>query len=119
AELATVREDFAYLLPPGIDDAHAAPLLCAGIIGYRALVRSNLPDGGTLGIFGFGQSAHLVIQIARHRGCKVFVVTRGKEHQQLALRLGADWASENALGMPGKVDSAIIFAPAAELIPQA
>ncbi len=84
AELATVREDFAYLLPEEIDDAHAAPLLCAGIIGYRALVRSNLPDGGTLGIFGFGQSAHLMAQIARARGCTIYVVTRGKEHQDLA-----------------------------------
>jgi propanol-preferring alcohol dehydrogenase len=119
AELATVREDFAYLLPPEIDDAHAAPLLCAGIIGYRALVRSNLPDGGTLGIFGFGQSAHLMAQVARSRGCTLYVVTRGKEHQDLARRLGAAWASETIDGMPGKVDSAIIFAPAGDLVLQA
>jgi len=119
AELTTVREDFAYPLPGAIDDSHAAPLLCAGIIGYRALVRSNLPKGGTLGIFGFGQSAHLTAQIARSWGCKIFVVTRGKKHQELATRLGADWASETIDGMPGKLDSAIIFAPAGELVPQA
>jgi alcohol dehydrogenase, propanol-preferring len=119
AELATVRADFAYPLPPEIDDAHAAPLLCAGIIGYRALLRSNLPRGGKLGIFGFGQSAHLVVQIARAWGCTIFVVTRGAKHQELARRLGAAWASETSDGMPGKVDSAIIFAPAGELVPVA
>jgi propanol-preferring alcohol dehydrogenase len=119
AELATVREDFAYLIPEQIDDAHAAPLLCAGIIGYRALVRSNLRKGGTLGIFGFGQSAHLMAQIARDWGCTIYAVTRGKEHQDLARRLGASWASETIDGMPGKVESAIIFAPAGELVPLA
>jgi propanol-preferring alcohol dehydrogenase len=119
AELARVREDFAYRLPDEIDDEHAAPLLCAGIIGYRALLRSNLPKGGVLGIFGFGQSAHLVAQIAGFRGCTIYVVTRGKEHQELARRLGAAWASETIDGMPGKLDSAIIFAPAGSLIPQA
>ncbi len=119
AELTRVREDFAYLLPAGIDDAHAAPLLCAGIIGYRALVRSNLRKRGTLGIFGFGQSAHLMAQIARSWGCTVYVVTRGAEHQELARRQGAAWAGETIDGMPGKVDSAIIFAPAGELVPLA
>jgi len=119
AELTTIREDFAYTLPAAIDDAHAAPLLCAGIIGFRALVRSNLPKGGTLGIFGFGQSAHLMAQIARSWGCTIYVVTRGKAHQDLARRLGAHWASETIDGMPGKLDSAIIFAPAGCLVPQA
>jgi propanol-preferring alcohol dehydrogenase len=119
AELARVREDFGYRLPDEIDDLHAAPLLCAGIIGYRALLRSNLPAGGVLGIFGFGQSAHLVAQIARARGCTMYVVTRGKEHQELARRLGAAWSSESIDGMPAKLDSAIIFAPAGSLIPQA
>jgi propanol-preferring alcohol dehydrogenase len=119
AELATVREDFAYPLPAEIDDSHAAPLLCAGIIGYRALLRSNLPKGGKLGIFGFGQSAHLVAQIARSWGCAIYVVTRGAKHQDLARRLGADWASETSEGMPEKVDSAIIFAPAGDLVPVA
>jgi alcohol dehydrogenase, propanol-preferring len=117
AELASVREDFAYLLPAAIDDSHAAPLLCAGIIGYRALVRSNLQKGGTLGIFGFGQSAHLMAQIARSWGCTIYVVTRGIEHQELARRLGAAWAGETIDGMPGNVDSAIIFAPAGDLVP--
>jgi propanol-preferring alcohol dehydrogenase len=119
AELLTVREDFAYPLPPAIDDAHAAPLLCAGIIGYRALCRSNLPKGGTLGIFGFGQSAHLMAQIARSWGCTIYVVTRGKEHQDLARRLGAAWAGETIEGMPAKLSSAIIFAPSGDLVPQA
>jgi propanol-preferring alcohol dehydrogenase len=119
AELATIHEDYAYLLPDDIDDAHAAPLLCAGIIGYRSLIRSNLPRGGTLGIFGFGQSAHLVAQIARSWGCTIYVVTRGLKHQELARRLGAAWAAETVEGMPGKLDSAIIFAPAGELIPPA
>jgi propanol-preferring alcohol dehydrogenase len=119
AELTAVREDFAYPLPAEIDDAHAAPLLCAGIIGYRSLVRSNLPKGGTLGIFGFGQSAHLMAQIARSWGCKIYVVTRGAKHQELARRMGAEWASETIDDMPGKLDSAIIFAPAGELVPAA
>ena len=119
AELASVREDFAYLLPAAIDDSHAAPLLCAGIIGYRALVRSNLQKGGTLGIFGFGQSAHLMAQIARSWGCTIYVVTRGSEHQELARRLGAAWAGETIDGMPADVDSAIIFAPAGDLVPLA
>jgi propanol-preferring alcohol dehydrogenase len=119
AELAAVHEDFAYRLPESIDNVHAAPLLCAGIIGYRALVRSNLPKGGTLGIFGFGQSAHLVAQIARSWGCTIYAVTRGRRHQDLARRLGADWASETIDGMPGKLDSAIIFAPSGDLIPAA
>src|SRR5262249_56501766 len=86
------------------------------VVGYRSLMRSNLPRGGTLGIFGFGQSAHLVAQIARSWGCRIYVVTRGLKHQELARRLGAAWASETVDGMPGKLDSAIIFAPAGELI---
>ncbi len=119
AEYAVVPEDFAYAIPDAFSDVDAAPLLCAGIIGYRALKRSHLPHGGKLALFGFGSSAHVVIQIARHRGCKVYVVTRGEKHAELARRMGAAWAGQDAAGMPVKVDSAIIFAPAGELVPVA
>jgi propanol-preferring alcohol dehydrogenase len=119
AEYAVVPEAFAYEIPDVFDDVSATPLLCAGIIGYRALKRSNLPDGGKLGIYGFGSSAHVVLQIARHRGCEVYVVTRGESHRQLARDMGAAWVGENAADMPVKVDSAIIFAPAGELVPPA
>ncbi len=117
AEFATVPEAFAYSIPDGFDDVHAAPLLCAGIIGYAALRRSALPDGGTLAIYGFGSSAHVVIQIARHRGCEVYVVTRGEGHRRLAREMGAAWVGADADDMPVKTDSAIIFAPAGELVP--
>src|SRR6185312_15903319 len=81
AELAVVREDFAYAIPARFSDEEAAPLLCAGIIGYRALMRARVPDGGRLGIFGFGSSAHITMQVARHRGCEVYVSTRGEAHR--------------------------------------
>jgi len=119
AELAVIDEDFAYEIPDGFGDVQAAPLLCAGIVGYRALKRSNLPAGGRLAIFGFGSSAHVIMQIALHRGCRVYVVTRGASHRELALRMGAAWASETAVAMPDRVDSAIIFAPAGSLVPDA
>jgi len=119
AEYALVNEDFAYEVPDAFEDAAAAPLLCAGIVGYRALKRSNLPDGGRLAIYGFGSSAHVVMQIAQARGCKVYVVTRGESHRELARRMGAAWVGENAADMGAKVDSAIIFAPAGELVPHA
>lgn len=119
AELAVVPEDFAYPLPDSFSDVQATPLLCAGIIGYRALERSQLPSGGTLGIYGFGSSAHIVIQIARHRGNDVYVVTRDARHRQLAQELGAAWVGERAEDLPVRVDSAILFAPAGELVPPA
>jgi propanol-preferring alcohol dehydrogenase len=119
AQYAVVPEAFAYPIPEAFNDFDAAPLLCAGIIGYRALKRSQLPRGGTLGLYGFGSSAHVVIQIAQHRGSDVYVVTRGERHRELARRMGAVWVGENALHMPVKVDSAIIFAPAGELVPPA
>ncbi len=119
AEFALVPEEFAYEIPSVFSDVEAAPLLCAGIIGYRALKRSELPSGGSLGIFGFGSSAHVVIQVALHRGCRVFVVTRGEGHRALAREMGAVWVSEMTDGMPEKVESAIIFAPAGELVPAA
>lgn len=119
AEYAVVPEPFAYEIPDAFDDVEAAPLLCAGIIGYHALRRACLPKGGRLGLYGFGSSAHIVLQIARHRGSEVYVVTRGEGHRELARRMGAAWAGEDAADMPGKVDSAIIFAPAGELVPPA
>jgi propanol-preferring alcohol dehydrogenase len=119
AEYAVVPEDFAYEIPNAFDDVAATPLLCAGIIGYRALRRSELPDKGRLGIYGFGSSAHIVIQIALHRGSEVYVVTRGEGHRQLAREMGAAWVGDDAADMPVKVDSAIIFAPVGELVPPA
>lgn len=119
AEFAVVPESFAYALPSAFGDAEAAPLLCAGIIGYRALRRAELPRGGRLAIYGFGSSAHIVIQIALHRGCEVFVCSRGEGHRGLALEMGASWAGGDATEMPVAADSAIIFAPAGELIPPA
>ncbi len=119
AQYAVVPEAFAYELPQTFTDVEATPLLCAGIIGYRALERSHLPRGGKLGIYGFGSSAHVVIQIAQHRGCEVYFVTRGERHRQLASDMGAVWVGEHADGLPVKVDSAIIFAPAGELVPPA
>jgi len=119
AEYAVVAEDFAYRLPEAFDDVSAAPLLCAGIVGYRALKRAELPRGGRLAIYGFGSSAHVIMQIALHRGCEVYVVTRGRRHRELARRMGARWVGERAADMPVKTDSAIIFAPAGELVPDA
>ncbi|HUT12627.1 MAG TPA: zinc-dependent alcohol dehydrogenase family protein [Thermoguttaceae bacterium] len=119
AEYAVVPEAFAYEIPEAFSDVEAAPLLCAGIIGYAALRRARVPDGGKLALYGFGSSAHVVIQIARHRGCEVYVVTRGASHRELARRMGAAWVGEDAAEMPVKVDSGIIFAPAGELVPPA
>src|SRR5262249_53002656 len=86
---------------------------------YRALQRSQLPRNGRLAIYGFGSSAHIVLQIAQSRGCEVFVVTRGTTHQQLARKMGSTWVGESAADMPVKADSAILFAPAGQLVPQA
>ncbi len=119
AEYAVVGEEFAYEIPEAFTDVDAAPLLCAGIIGYRALRRSQLADGGRLGIYGFGSSAHVVMQIALHRGCEVYVVTRGESHRQLARQMGAAWVGARPEEMPELVDSAIIFAPAGDLVPGA
>ena len=119
ADCAIVNENFAYELPPQFTDVEATPLLCAGIIGYAALRRSRLTRGGRLGIYGFGSSAHVVIQIALHRGCEVYVVTRGQSHRDLAREMGAKWVGQRPEDMPVKVDSAIIFAPAGELVPPA
>jgi propanol-preferring alcohol dehydrogenase len=119
AELAIVPEAFAYAIPDAFDDREAAPLLCAGIIGYRALRRSQVAAGGRLGLYGFGSSAHVVLQIARHRGCEVLVATRGEAHRRLARRLGAAWVGETLDRMPASLDGAIVFAPAGEIVPAA
>jgi alcohol dehydrogenase, propanol-preferring len=119
AEYAVVPEAFAYTIPDGFGDAEATPLLCAGIIGYRALERSATPRGGKLGIWGFGSSAHIVIQVALARGCEVFVATRGEKHRQLARELGAAWVGEAGELLPVQVDGGILFAPAGELVPVA
>jgi propanol-preferring alcohol dehydrogenase len=119
AEYAAVREDFAYEIPAGLESIHAAPLLCAGIIGYRALKLSDIRHGQRLGIYGFGASAHVSIQVALHWGCEVYVATRGERHQALARELGATWVGGTTDSPPAKLDSAIIFAPAGELVPVA
>ena len=119
ADYAVVSEAFAYALPGPLTDAEMAPLLCAGIIGYRALRLSAVPPGGTLGIYGFGSSASVTIQVARARGAQVFVCTREPGHRELARQMGATWVGETAEAMPRPVDGAIIFAPAGELVPVA
>ncbi|HYB41771.1 MAG TPA: zinc-dependent alcohol dehydrogenase family protein [Candidatus Methylomirabilis sp.] len=119
AQYCCVPEAFAYAIPPAFDDAEAAPLLCAGIIGYRALRRSLVPRGGRLALYGFGSSAHITLQVARRWGCAVYVVTRDEAHRRLALELGAEWAGDAGADLPAKVDSAILFAPAGALVPVA
>jgi alcohol dehydrogenase, propanol-preferring len=119
AEYAVVHQDFAYAIPAALGDAEATPLLCAGIIGYRALSRAALPAGGRLGLYGFGSSAHIVLQLARHRGAEVLVATRGEGHRQLARSMGAAWAGEADEPMPAPLDSAIVFAPVGTLVPPA
>jgi propanol-preferring alcohol dehydrogenase len=119
AEFAVVHEDFAYSIPDVFSDLEAPPLLCAGIIGYRSLKRSGLRPGESLALYGFGSSAHIVIQIALHMGCKVYVCTRGEKHRELAARLGAEWVGEKPEEMPVLTDSAIVFAPAGSLVPGA
>ena len=119
AQYCCVPEAFAYAIPDAFGDAEATPFLCAGIIGYRALRRSQVPRGGRLALYGFGSSAHITLQVARHWQCTVYVVTRDQAHQRLALELGAEWAGGAGARLPTKVDSAIVFAPAGELVPAA
>ncbi len=116
---AVVREAFAYRLPDGLTDAQAAPLLCAGIIGYRALCLADVKPGERLGLFGFGASAHIAIQVARFWGCEVWVFTRAPEHRALAKVLGASWVGSADAEAPGLLDRAISFAPAGSVIPLA
>jgi len=119
AEYTKVHEDFAYPIPDVFTDTEAAPLLCAGIIGYRALRLSETKKGQRLGLYGFGAAAHIAVQVAVHRGCEVYVFTRGASHRELALRLGASWAGSPEDRPPSKLHSAIIFAPAGEIVPVA
>lgn len=119
AEYATVDADYAYAIPDVFDDEHAAPLLCAGIIGYRALARADVPPDGVLGIYGFGGSAHLTAQVAVHRGARVHVMTRGDQARALALELGASSAQGAYDAPPEPLDSAILFAPVGTLVPPA
>jgi propanol-preferring alcohol dehydrogenase len=119
AELALVPEAYAYRLPPGVGDVQAAPLLCAGIVGYRALRRAELPPGGRLGIYGFGASAHVVAQVAVAQGATVHVLTRSAQARELALELGAASAGPADGAPPEPLDAAVLFAPAGELVPMA
>ncbi len=119
AELAVVPEAYAYPVPDVFGDAEATPLLCAGIIGYRALRRSRVEAGQSLGLFGFGASAHIVAQLAVHRGCTLYVATRDAAHRQLARELGAAWTGDTFDPPPAALDAAIVFAPAGEVVPAA
>ena len=119
AEYAVVPEAYAYRLPVGLGDAEVAPLLCAGIVGYRALRRAELPPGGRLGIYGFGASAHVVAQVAIAQGAVVHVLTRSAAARALALELGAASAGPADAAPPEPLDSAVLFAPAGELVPVA
>jgi propanol-preferring alcohol dehydrogenase len=114
-----VHQDFAYPMPEGFSDAEAAPLLCAGIIGYRALRLSEIQPGQRLGMYGFGGSAHVTIQVARHWGCEVYVFTRSEGHRQLARQLGAVWVGGAEDTPPLKMHGSIIFAPAGWLVREA
>ena len=117
AEYVVVPAAYAYPLPSGFPHEELAPLLCAGIIGYRALRRADLPEGGRLGIYGFGGSAHLTAQLAIAQGAEVHVFTRAPAARQLALDLGAASAADSAAAPPEPLDSAILFAPAGDLVP--
>jgi propanol-preferring alcohol dehydrogenase len=119
AEQAVVPEAYAYALPDDLDDEVAAPLLCAGIIGYRALLRSGFEPGDRLGIWGFGASAHLTAQVALALGGELFVVTRAAAGRELASRLGAAWVGAPGEAPPVPLDAAISFAPAGEVVPEA
>jgi propanol-preferring alcohol dehydrogenase len=119
AEYIVAPEDFIYALPAGFPDEQTAPLLCAGIIGFRSLRLSGIKAGGRLGFYGFGAAAHVAIQVARHWGVEVFASTRDVRHQKLAQELGAAWAGGKFDEPPKKLDAAIVFAPAGEIVPAA
>jgi len=119
AEYVTAPEGFVYLIPDGFTDIQAAPLLCAGIIGFRALRLTNLQKDDILGIYGFGAAGHVAIQVARYWGIRVVVCTREERHQKLARELGAEWVGGAYDTPPTHMNAAIIFAPAGELVPAA
>ncbi len=118
-EYTLAPADFVFSIPEGVDDVHAAPLLCAGIVGYRTLKLSELKPGQRLGIYGFGASAHIVIQVARHWGCEVYVFTRSEEHKRHARELGAAWVGEAQDTPPKKIHAAVIYAPAGWIVKEA
>jgi propanol-preferring alcohol dehydrogenase len=113
---ATARADFVLRIPDGFDDLAAAPLLCGGVIGYRSLKRSGIEPGGRLGLYGFGASALIALQIARHWGCRVFVATRSAAEQERARSLGAEWAGGYADAPPEPLDAAVTFAPSGDVV---
>ncbi len=119
AEYMIVPQDSAFVVPGVFSDVQATPLLCGGVIGFRALRLSEVQAGQKLGMFGFGNSAHVVIQIAVKRGCQVHVFTRSRNHQELARELGAEWVGSPGEKPPAPMDASIIFAPAGALVPQA
>ncbi len=116
AEYITIDERFAYRIPDAFSDAQAAPLLCGGVIGYRALRLSDVEPGEVLGLYGFGSSAHIALQVARHWGCEVYVFTRSQEHRVLARELGATWTGGAEDNPPQPIDRAVIFAPVGRLV---
>jgi propanol-preferring alcohol dehydrogenase len=119
AEHIVAPEDFVYSLPDAFPDEQAAPLLCAGIIGFRSLRLSGVKPGGRLGFYGFGAAAHVAIQVARYWNVEVYAATRDVRHQRLSLELGAKWAGDTFAEPPVKFDAAIVFAPAGEIVPAA
>ena len=121
AEYTVISEGFAYPIPEVFSNSHAAPLLCAGVIGYRALRLTGIGKAGVLGLFGFGASAHIAIQVAKHWNCRVFVFTRPGQtaHQDLARKLGADWVGVTGETPPEKLEYAIDFTPVGEPVREA
>jgi len=119
AEYIVAPEQFVYEIPEKFTDRQAAPLLCAGIIGFRCLRLSGIQAGGKLGFYGFGAAAHIAIQVARHWNVDVYASTRDARHQKLALELGAKWAGGTLAEPPVKLDAAIVLAPAGEIVPAA
>lgn len=119
AEYAVIGETFCYPLPAGFDDVHAAPLLCAGIVGYRSYKVSGAKRGDRLGLYGFGASAHIVLQVAVHLGCEVYVFTRAEKHRELARRLGAAWCGDAKDTPPALLDTSVIFAPVGWIVLEA
>jgi len=119
AEAMVVPESFAYPLPSNFGDLEVAPLLCAGIVGYRSFRLSNAQPGDRVGLYGFGASAHIILQVALHRGCEVYVFTRSEGHQELARKMGAAWVGRAEESPPDKLDAAIIFAPVGSLVLEA
>jgi propanol-preferring alcohol dehydrogenase len=116
AEYALARADFTYPLPQALDDVHAAPLLCAGVIGFRALRVAGVLRGDRVGLYGFGASAHLMVPVLRAWECEVYVATRGARHRELADSLGVDWVGEATERPPVSLDRAITFAPAGDVV---